>query len=185
MVKIALISDAAYPWNVGGVETLERVEAEALAKRHEVHFFSFRWKGMDSEFTDRGIRYHTFHSIGNDKFYRHGRRSIREALVFSGLLRIFRYRFKVIQSNQFPVVHLPVLKLYCVLSGCKLIIDVHEVWDKDYWTTYLGSFMGTMANVYARMALRLGDRYIANSSVTALKLEQLGIGKQKVDRSPR
>ena len=182
MAKIALVSDAAYPWNVGGVETLERVEAEALAKRHEVHFFSFRWRGMGSRFRDGGIMYHTFHEIGKEKFYRHGRRSIREALVFSAVvLRIFRYRFKAIQANQFPILHLPVLKLYCVLSGCKLIIDVHEVWDKEYWTTYVGSFMGTLANAYATMALRLGDRYIANSEVTALGLERLGVQKEKID----
>jgi glycosyltransferase involved in cell wall biosynthesis len=182
MVKIAFVSDAAYPWNVGGVENLERIEADSLAKKHEVHFFSFRWKGMHSDFVENRIRYHTFHDIGKEKFYRHGRRSIREAMVFSlGILRIFRYRFDVVYANQFPVLHLPVLKIYCTLYRSRLIIDVHEVWERDYWTEYLGGFMGVFANAYSRFAMRLGEQYIANSSVTSTMLQKLGIEKSRIN----
>jgi glycosyltransferase involved in cell wall biosynthesis len=181
-MKIAFVSDAAYPWNVGGLETLEKVEAVSLAKEHELHFFSFKWSGMKREFTNDGIHYHTFHEINNEKFYRHGRRSIREAVVFAvGILRIFKYRFDVIQTNEFPILHVLPLKVYCLLTRCKLIIDMHEVWDRSYWTTYLGPVIGPFANAYASWVIKMADSYIANSSTTAGKLERMGIKKEKIN----
>ena len=109
-MKIAFISDAVYPWNIGGIETLEGIESRELAKEHEVHFFSFRWPGMKGEFTRDGVIYHTKHNITKEKFYRHSRRSIREAMVFSfDMLRLFRHRFDYIQANEFPVLHIPLL----------------------------------------------------------------------------
>ncbi len=180
-MKIAFVSDAVYPWNIGGIETLEGTESRELAKKHEVHFFSFRWPGMEGEFKRDGVIFHTKHNITKDKFYRHGRRSIREAIVFSiDMFRLFRYRFDYIQANEFPVLHIFTLKLYCKLYNCKLILDVHEVWDRDYWTSYLGSFFGSIANAYASAFIRVADAYIANSSVTAERLEECGVNRKKI-----
>ncbi len=180
-MRIAFVSDAAYPWNVGGLETLERAEAEALAVAHEVHFFSFRWPGMKPEFASKGIHYHTFHPITKEKFYRHHRRSIREALVFAaGMLRIFRYRFDVIQANEFPILHLPLLRLYCALAGCRLIVDTHEVWDRGYWTTYIGAVPGLLAFHYANFCLKGASHYISNASKTEADLRGLGIERGRI-----
>ncbi|MGC8670101.1 MAG: glycosyltransferase [Candidatus Micrarchaeia archaeon] len=181
-MKIAFVSDAAYPWSVGGLEALERTEAESLSKTHEVHFFSFEWPGMEANFKDSNIIYHTYHKITKDTFYRHGRRSIREAILFSiGIFRIFGYKFDVLQVNEFPILHIPILKLYCILRRCKLILDIAEVWDKSYWTTYLGKIPGIIAHIYANIALKMGDAYIANSSMTGVLIERLGISKSKIN----
>ncbi len=180
-MRIAFVSDSVYPWNVGGLETIEKAEAEGLSSEHELHYFSLRWPGMKDDFTRGRIRYHTFHDINHGKFYRHGRRSIREAVVFAvGMLRIFRYRFDVIHSNEFPILQLPVLRLYCALTGCKLIVYVHEVWDMAYWTTYLGGGMGRLADIYANWALGMADHYMANSDVTAERLEKLRIARSRI-----
>jgi len=182
-MKIAFVSDAAYPWNVGGLEAIECTEVQELAKMHDVHFFSLKWPGMKKDFVHNGIKYHTHHDITVAKFYRHGRRSIREAIVYTlGLSRIFFYRFDYIQANEFPILHLPLLKLYCKMTGCKLIIDVLEVWDEKYWTTYLGGVWGRFGNSFALWALRGADAYIANSSATAQRLESLsGIEKDRIN----
>jgi glycosyltransferase involved in cell wall biosynthesis len=180
-MRIAFVSDSVYPWNFGGLETLERAEADALAKEHELHFFSLKWPGMQNEFRKDGIQYHAFHEVNTTKFYRHGRRSIREALAYTaGLLRIFKYRFDVIQTNEFPILHLPLLKVYCILTGCKLVVDVHEVWDLDYWTTYLGHYKGSAAEIYANIALGLADHYVANSKATAEKLRRMEIPNSQI-----
>ncbi len=181
-MNIAFVSDAVYPWNVGGLETLESTEAQELAKEHDVHFFSLQWPGMKKkDFRHNNIMYHTLHKISTEKFYRHGRRSIREALIFSfGLFRIFFYKFDYIQSNEFPILQIPILKLYCMLNDCKLILDMHEVWDSGYWTSYLGRVPGAFANLFASTVLKFADAYIANSSATAKKLEELGIDKGKI-----
>lgn len=180
-MKIAFVSDAVYPWNVGGLETLESTEAQELAKAHEVHFFSLKWPGMKKDFRRNGIMYHTLYDITMDKFYRHGRRSIREAIFYAaGLFRIFFYKFDYIQTNEFPILHIPLLKLYCKITGCKLILDMFEVWDKDYWTAYLGGMRGSLASSYASWAIKGADAYIACSSTTAEQLGRLGVEKRKI-----
>ncbi|MGI0100596.1 MAG: glycosyltransferase family 4 protein [Candidatus Micrarchaeaceae archaeon] len=181
-MKIAFISDAVYPWNVGGLETLENTEAQELAKTYEVHFFSLKWPGMKKDFVKNSIHYHTLHDITAERFYRHGRRSIREAIFYTaGLGRIFFHRFDCIQSNEFPIVHIPLLRLYCTLTGCKFILDVHEVWEKDYWTGYLGGgVVGNLANALANASLKMADAYIANSSMTAEGLKRLGIDSNRI-----
>ena len=180
-MKIAFVSDAVYPWNVGGLETLESTESKELAKRHEAHFFSLRWPGMGKDFRKDNIMYHTLHNITTEKFYRHGRRSIREAVAFTAsLFRLLFYRFDYMQANEFPILHIPMLKAYCRLTGCKLILDMHEVWDRDYWTSYLGGISGALAGAFASWAIRGADAYISNSSTTAQKLAELGIDEQKI-----
>ncbi|MGI0133556.1 MAG: glycosyltransferase family 4 protein, partial [Candidatus Micrarchaeaceae archaeon] len=94
---------------------------------------------------------------------------------------LFRYRFDVIQVNQFPFFHIPILKAYCMLTGCKMIIDVVEVWDRPYWIQYLASkSWGPLANAFADWTLRMGDAYIANSSTTADNLSRLGIDRRVI-----
>jgi len=180
-MKIAFVSDGVCPWNVGGIETIEYTEAASLAKTHEVHFFSLRWPGMKKNFIYKGIHYHAYHKTRKSKFYRHGRRSIREAIAFSlGIFNIFGYRFDVMEVNLFPVLHIPILKLYCKLTGCKLILDVAEVWDKNYWVRYLGAFAGNAAYIYATLFLKSADFYIANCSDTAERLIERGVSKNMI-----
>lgn len=182
-MRIAFVSDAAYPWSVGGLEAVEGTEAVALAQRHDLHFFSLRWPGMKPNFVYKNVHYHTFHDIRHDRFYRHGRRSIREAGLFTlYTLTLFRYRFDVIQVNQFPYFQIPIVKAYCILTGCKMVIDVVEVWDRSYWVKYLASKNGgRLASWFSGWALRMADAYIANSSTTAENLAMLGIDGDKVN----
>jgi glycosyltransferase involved in cell wall biosynthesis len=180
-MKIAFVSDAVAPWSVGGIDSLVGTEAEALAKHHEVHFFTFRWPGMKKDFVKKGIRYHTSHEMNTKRFYRHGRRSIRESIVFMiQIARIFRHRFDVVQANEFPVIHLPLLKFYCKVTGARLIIDIHEVWDKSYWYDYLGGFIGFFADKIASFSIKGADAYLANSSITAERLGRFGIPKSRI-----
>lgn len=182
-MKIAFMSDAVFPWHMGGLEAVELTEAKALAKDHEVHFFCMKWPGMAGDFTKHGIHYHPMMNIRRETFYRHGRRSIRSALLFMfSSLRIFNYRFDVIEVNLFPFIHLPIVKLWCKLTGCKMILDVVEVWSKEYWTQYLGGVLGTLAFYYTSYFCSSVNAYIVNSSVTEEKLVATGIGRHRIFR---
>ncbi len=180
-MKIAFVSDVAYPWNIGGVATMEEIEATMLSKKHEVHFFSMRWPGMKNHFIYKGVQYHTYHNVTQEKLFSHGRRSIRKAILFSiNMVRIFRYKFDVIEANAFPYLHLPVLKLYCKITGCKLIIDVAEVWDKKYWDEYLGKHLSSLAFLFVNFFFGSADMYIINSTITEKKLRDFGIGEHRI-----
>ena len=180
-LRIAFVYDAAYPWHIGGAEAIHYNEASELAKDHEVHFFSMRWPGMRGRFRRGGITYHSVFKASHESLYRKGRRSISEALLFSvGLFGLFKYRFDVVITNQFPVLHLPMAKLYCKLRGSRLILHVDEVWDEAYWQEYLGRLPGRMAHALNSWLISGADYYVSNSSTTASLLAHAGIQKAKV-----
>ena len=180
-MKIAFVSDVAYPWHVGGIEIVNYSEASELKKANGIDFFTLQWPGMDAEFSHGGIRYHAFHKVDKDRLYANGRRSIREALAFSlGLYRLFGYDFDVVVSNQFPVLHLPVLYLYCRLKRRRLVLEVVEVWDKKYWISYLGGFLGRVGSFCYSLTMKGASHYIANSTSTEERLLNSGIRKDMI-----
>ena len=186
-LRVAFVSDAAFPWHKGGLEAVERTEANELAKAYDVHFLSLRWPGMPSglEFVDDGVHFHPLAKTNINRFYRHGRRSIRTSIKFAlSSWRIFKYtfgrRFDVIEANIFPFLHIPVIRLYCRLTGCKLVLDVVEVWSREYWLEYLGPIGGRLGRWFAMAFCFRADRYIANSSTTAGKLKREGVAADRI-----
>ncbi len=180
-MRIAFVSDVAYPWHVGGIEIVNYNEAMELKAAHAIDFFTLQWPGMQAEFSKQGVRYHTFHKVSKEKLYVRGRRSIAKALAFTaGLFRIFSHDYDVIISNQFPVLHLPVLYLYCKLKRCKLVIEVVEVWDRDYWISYLGGFLGLIGSFCYSVTLKGACQYVANSSMTAERLFHAGVDRERI-----
>lgn len=181
-MKIAFVYDIPYPWHRGGIEHILNVESKGLAEGHDVDFFTMKWPGMKREFTYQGVRYHAMGDVTEEKAYRHGRRAIREALMFSlYLTRLFQYDYDVVITNAFPVLHLPIVKFYCWLKGAKLIVKVDEVWNREYWVSYIGEILGNAANLYANTFIKSGNAYyVANSSETARRLSEIGVDRARI-----
>ncbi len=181
-MRIAFVYDVPYPWHVGGIESMNYNEAEELAKKHEVHFFTTKWEGMKgSDFTYNGIHYHALHPTDQSRIYRHGRRSIREALSYAASLRkLSDYDFDVVITNAFPILHLPVIKRYCNRTGARLIVEVAEVWNRDYWERYIGRAMGRVAFAYSKRVIKGADSYITISSTTTENLVKFGISRSRI-----
>lgn len=181
-MKIAFVSDVVYPWVLGGVESIEYQEMKELAKINEVHVFCMRFGNMGREFVKDGIHYHANPKADENSFYKNGKRSAKEAARFSMALKgMFKYKFDVVQANMFPVMHIPVVKLYCRLNKAKLILDVAEVWDKGYWKNYMGNIKGELAYRYNVKGIISADFYIANSTITEKELLKLGIDKRRIE----
>lgn len=171
-MKIAFAYDLPFPWHIGGIEKIMDEESRELAKRNEVHFFTLRWPGMEKDFVKDRVHYHAYFSSSIDTAYRHGRRSIRKAMLFAfSMLHLFRYRFDVLIIDQFPYLHIPVAWLFCRLTGCKLVIKVAEVWHKDYWKKYTNVLVGSAAYVFSKYWVKRADFYITNSVATRNRFE--------------
>ncbi len=181
-MRIAFVYDVPYPWHKGGIEHIMSVEAEELAKEHEVHFFTLRWPGMEREFMHNRIHYHAYGSANERNVYRHGRRSVREAFVFSVyLVSMFGYRFDAIITDEFPVLHLLPIRLYCWLRNCRLAVRFNEVWEKDYWVRYLGPVIGHVASWYSELLIRSKRAsYIADFGRIADTLKLRGIPSSQI-----
>ncbi len=176
-MKIAFVYDVPYPWHKGGIEHIMAIEAEELAKEHEVHFFTLKWPGMQSEFVHNGVRYHAYGDASETNVYRHGRRSVREAVVFSlYAMNIFRYKFDAIITDEFPVLHLLGIRTYRLARRCKLVVRFDEVWDRRYWVDYLGPVLGRIAGWYSDILIKSNSaRYIADFGRIADTLKERGI----------
>ncbi len=184
---VGFVSDTLYPYFKGGIETLRHTEMLELAKErgHTVYSFSMGFDGMGRSFRENNVNYVTFGHVDQNAFYKHGRRSIRNALKYSFLLSLClpRYRLDVVQVNAFPYLHLPAVKLYCLLHRCRLIIATYEVWDNSYWKIYLGplGFLAGLVNRFEKWSLGWGDFYTTISTSTRDKLVAIGIPENKIE----
>jgi len=142
---------------------------------------SFGYDGPDA-FERKGIRYiRASHANPSSLYVGGGKRSVYQSIRFALALPFHMpSKADLIVANAFPYLHLPFLRAFCNLHGCKLLIDVAEVWDRAQWRRYSGALLGILGNTLANYALGLGDAYIANSSATLKGLESLGINAGKV-----
>ncbi|MBU1201523.1 MAG: glycosyltransferase family 4 protein [Nanoarchaeota archaeon] len=168
-MKIAMVYDMIYPFNVGGAEARNYLLAKELIKRgHEVHFFGAKlWKGQDV-ITYDGIIMHGVYT--SKSLYKNSRRSYDEPIIFAlKLIRpLFREEFDLVDCTAFPFFHAFVCKLYSVFKKIPLILTWHEVWS-DYWTYYIG-FKGCFGRFIEKIASKMSKSHIVVSERTKLRL---------------
>ena len=167
-MKIAVVSDVIYPWVKGGAERRYYEIYSRLAKKHEVHYFTMLYPGMEREFTHEGMKIHAI-CRAPDKLYIGQRRKIGPAIKFTLFLlfALFRYSFHVIDSNEFP--HLPniAVRIYCIFRrSTKFTSTWHEFWSQEYWQYYLGFLRGILGFAIQAISLKMSHRIIAVSDHT-------------------
>lgn len=165
-MKIAFAYDAIYPYVKGGVERrVWELAVRMSQKGHEVHIFGMKyWEGEDLLIRN-GVFLHGV--CPAQPFYANGRRRIGEAFWFSIRLLPYlaRYRFDIIDCQQFPYIPCFSAKVIAFLKGTPLVITWHEYWG-DYWYRYLGP-CGLFGKGIERIALRLSPDRISVSKTTS------------------
>jgi len=180
---IAMVSDAIYPYHVGGKEVRYHNLAKGLAGEGiEVHVFTMRWWAGPRHRLDEGIHYHSL--CRRYDLYHGRRRSIVQAVMFSlACLRLLSYRFDLIEADHMPHLQLFTIRLVAWLRQVPLVVTWHEVWGGAYWRTYLGR-MGVIAATIEKVTMRLGDAIIAPSPGSAERLIECGIPEERVNIAP-
>ncbi|NJP91069.1 glycosyltransferase [Nonomuraea sp. FMUSA5-5] len=165
---VALVTDAIHPYSFGGREIRYHELYAHLTPHADLHVFTMRWWHGPRVRTEGGV---TFHAISPLlPMYRHGVRSIWQALVFAlACLRLLRQRFDVLNVDQIPFLHLLTLRLVATLRRKPLIATWHEVWGPEYWR-YSTRVGWRPAWWIERLAMRAPDRIIAVSPETARRL---------------
>jgi glycosyltransferase involved in cell wall biosynthesis len=168
---VALVSDAIYPYFRGGKEQRYHEVARRLARCAEVHVWTMKWWDGPSTHSDGQV---TFHAVSRlHEMYTDERRSFREAIFFAlACLRLLRFRFDVMEADQFPFFHILTLRLVTWLKRKRLTVTWHEVWGRPYWHEYLGR-AGSAAWVIEWLAMRVPDHIIAASPQTAARLREI------------
>jgi glycosyltransferase involved in cell wall biosynthesis len=177
-LKIAIVSDAIYPYNKGGKEKKFFEVSIRLAKAgYDIHIYTMKWwKGKALHKVENGVHLHAISPLYN--LYSGEIRSIKEAILFSlSCLKLIREDFDVIDVDHMPHLVLFPVKLVCLIKRKQLIASWNEVWGKDYWIDYMGK-VGIIASLIEYISVRLPDKIISISSHTTKKLAtDLGITK--------
>lgn len=173
-MKIGFVYDAVYPWVKGGAERRIYELATRLARKgHDVHLFGVKWWDGEDIIEHDGL---ILHGICHPMpLYVDGKRSIKEALVFScGVLHHMRDKdFSIYDVSSFPYFSCFSAKIISIIQHTPMVITWYEVWD-DYWYQYLGwkGFIGRMIEIFT---IKLSEKTITISDLTKRKLAYHGI----------
>jgi glycosyltransferase involved in cell wall biosynthesis len=184
MLKIAIVSDVVYPYNIGGTEKRIYEISTRLAERgHNVTIYCMKWwEGADTR-VDEGVQIKAISP--NFPLYSGEKRSIKEALLFSlHCLKLVKEDFDIIEVNHMPHFVLFSTKLVALLKKKKLHVIWNEVWGASYWIKYMGP-SGVLAAWIEKITSMLPDKFTAVSEHTASALmTELKVPQHKITVIP-
>jgi glycosyltransferase involved in cell wall biosynthesis len=181
-LRVAVVSDALYPWHKGGKEVRYLHLLRGLPDHEmDVVVYSMKWWDQTPEVLETEFGSLTYRAIcPRVPLYRDAKRSVIQAILFAiSTLRLLHRRFDVIEADHMPYLQLLPLRIVAWIRGVPLVITWHEVWGEDGWRTYVGR-MGRFAAIVERTCIRLPDRIVAVSAGTADKLIAMGAKAEHV-----
>lgn len=189
-LRIAFISDAFYPYTIGGAEKRYWEIARRLSKKHEIYFVTLRYwdkgisRGKKSVQGRKKVRVQGFFTT--DTLYnKHGKRRLSLVAKFSigAFIASMSRKFDVIDTPYAPIVHTFSIWLAKKLKkmDTAFIYTVHELWT-SYWKKYLGSkLMGTVAEHINRIAVTmLPDAVITVSDYVKRRCINYGVDPSSI-----
>lgn len=184
-LKIAIVSDAIYPYNKGGKEKRIYEMSTRLAKAgHDVHIYCMKWwAGKEKTRVENEVTLHAISKLY--PLYSGPRRSIKQAIMFAlSCFKLIKEDFDVIEVDHMPHFVLFSTKAVTLLKKKKLHVTWNEVWGRKYWREYLSShsrgrgnpvdinkfFLAEVAYIIEWLSARMPDKVIAVSEHTKNKL---------------
>jgi glycosyltransferase involved in cell wall biosynthesis len=180
---VAVVTDAMYPYFMGGKEVLYHHVVRGLAERGlEVHLFTMHWWNGSANKVEGGVHYHALCRVY--ALYHGTRRSILEALMFSlACLRLIGHRYDIIYADHMPHLPLFTIRLIASVRRVPLVVTWHEVWGYAYWREYLGP-LGAIAATVEAISMKLPDRLIAVSGEVSKQLQARGVPANRITVIP-
>ena len=169
-LKVAIVSDAIYPYHRGGKESRYHEVIRRISDRVDIDIYTMRWWGETETRQLDGARLHAISPLL--PLYVNERRSLTQALRFGlACFLMLRYDFDVLEADHIPFFQVLVLRLVTTIKRRPLIVTWHEVWGLAYWRQYLGP-LGLAAWLVEELAMRAPDHIIAASPQTAERLRK-------------
>jgi len=185
-LKVAVVTDALYPWHKGGKEVRYlRLLSRLPEHEMDVVVYSMKWWDRTPDVVESpggSLRYSALCPCV--PLYRGNRRSVWQAVLFAvSTLRLLTRRFDVIEADHFPYLQLLPLRFVAWVRRVPLVVTWHEVWGKEGWETYLGK-VGFAPAMLERFCARLPDAIVAVSVGTAEKLSSMGVKSDRLHVVP-
>ena len=171
-MKIAIICEAVFPENKGGLERWMVWLASSLS--HKGHLIFYLNASGVNEVRD-GVVYK---SITNKSwsYTKKNTRSILQAINFSRKLfiQLRKTDYEVIYSAQAPVISLLFIKMANFkIKKSLLIIEWLEIWSYSYWLEYVGRIFGLIGYLIQSLALKVGDIKVCFTDRVYVRLKNI------------
>lgn len=170
-MRIAIVSDAVYPYNKGGKEKkIYEITTNLASFGHDVHVYTMKWWPERIRIKkEQGVYLHAISPFY--PLYTGKRRSFKEAIFFSlHCFALLKEKFDIIDVDHMPHLVIFPIKIICLLKRKKLFVSWNEVWGKNYWEKYIGK-LGIPAYYIEKASAALPDRIISISDLTTAKLK--------------
>lgn len=180
-MKIAIVTDAIYPFTLGGSEVRNYEIGKRLVKRgHEVHIFGGKfWKGKRDIEID-GIRIHGIQDYENMYDSNSRRSSLEPALLSVKLFfRMLEEDFDVIDVASFVYFNCFSMKLVSLIKRSRLVFTWHQYFS-NYLLGYFGVFKGSVAMILERLSTKLTGNNIAVSKHVQSELGHRGANSEVI-----
>lgn len=176
---VAMVTDAIYPYHMGGKETRTRhISAGLAAQGVEVHVYTMKWWTGAPYRVEDGVHYHAL--CRHYPLYNSERRSTKEAIMFAlACLRLIAYRYDLIDADHMPHLQLFPIRVVAWLRRVPLVSPWHEYWGREYWQSYMGP-LGLVAAAIEQVTMRLPDRLVTDSPGTRASLVAQGIPAERI-----
>lgn len=179
-MKIAITTDAIYPFTLGGSEIRNHEIAKRLVKMgHEVHIFGGKfWKGKDI-IEIEGVK---IHGVGEYSLYGvKGKRKPFESfkLTMNLFLTLLDGDFDIIDNSTFVYFNCYATRLACWIKRKPLVFTWHQYFGK-YLLGYFGKIKGLLAMILERASLKLSNNHIAVSNHVKGELIKRGVPEKDI-----
>jgi glycosyltransferase involved in cell wall biosynthesis len=182
-MRIAIVSDAVYPYLKGGQEKkYYEICRRLVLNGHEITFFSQKWWEGPDEIIQDGIKIRAV-VPALPLFNSRGTRSITTAFRFMlGLIKngptTTQEHFDIIDYHEYPMVHtIPCLLLSKLKHVCT-VLTVNEVWSK-WWIHYSG-ILAPVAMLIEILDKKISTAIFVNSGYVKKRVEPLRKDKSTI-----
>jgi glycosyltransferase involved in cell wall biosynthesis len=181
-LKVAVVSDALYPWHKGGKEIRYFHLLRGLPERGmDVSVYSMKWWDVNPEIEYSGLGSLAYVAIcPRIPMYKGQRRSVTQALLFAlSTFRLLTRKFDVLEADHMPYLQLLPLRIVAWIKRVPFVVTWHEVWGRQTWQSYIGP-LGIVAAAIESVSVRLPSAIVAVSEGTATKLIAIGAHRDHV-----
>ena len=182
-LKIAIVSDAIYPYNKGGKETrIYEITTRLARLGHDIHIYCMKWWKGENNKIENGVTLHALSALY--PLYSRERRSIRQGVLFGlSCLKLITEDFDVVEVDHMPFFPLFAVKIVCLIKRKPMVAVWNEVWGLHYWLEYMGK-LGLCGYLIERISVYLPHSIISISEHTTSKLKHDLHALQKIITIP-
>ena len=177
-MRILMASDLYYPYLLGGGEKRMYEIARRLAKKHEIHMLTRKFRGLPEYEVHEGVHIHRI-------FIPSGEVRLESTIdglpfMFGSLFKGLRLDFDLCAPQQFfPI---PPLWLIAKVKRRPIVATIHDVYEETWAQKY--GLKGHAMSLFERIMLRLPCEIITVSGSSKLKLLERGVPRDRIKIIP-